>query len=52
MVNGQAAFLSRVESQKWLEFVDTINSAENENTLILSLHWVGLVSFYVKEMQI
>lgn len=42
MVNGQAAFLSCVVSQKWLEFIDTINSAENENTVI-ALGGIGLI---------
>lgn len=42
MVNGQAVFLSCVVSQKWLEFVDTINSAENENTVI-ALSGTGLI---------
>lgn len=30
-------------SQKWLEFVDTINSAENKNTVI-ALGGIGLIS--------
>lgn len=42
MVNGQAAFLSPVVSQRWLEFEDTINSAENENSVI-ALGRIGLI---------
>lgn len=42
MVNSQVAFLSRAVPQKWLEFVDAINYAENENTVI-ALGGIGLI---------
>lgn len=42
MVNGQVAFLSCAVSQKWLEFVDVTNYAENENTVI-ALGGIGLI---------